>query len=182
MPSMDTFGIVDQKTLMASPGLTLLRVPNSEWQAVAQHLIRRAHSIVLILPPNQDIGDGFSREIFQIAALNRRSRVIIVLPPSDQDNYAHQLALAHAGALLAMLENPEQGADAGQLAALEYQFGLDATTMAIKCRQGGDVVSWALQAPDPPHAGWPTSCATRNRRCQDVVSCLPHRSVDADGI
>ena len=147
--SVDTFAIVDQNTLMAPPGLTFLRVPNSEWQIVVLHLIRRAHSIVLILPPNQDMGDGFSWEIRQIAALNRRSRVIIVLPPSDQDSYVHQLALGHAGAMLAMLEDSGQEADSGQFTALEYQFGLDATTLAIKCRQVGGVGNWVSRDPEP---------------------------------
>jgi hypothetical protein len=134
---------------MAPPGLTFLRVPNSEWQVVVLHLIRRAHSIVLILPPNQDMGDGFSWEIRQIAALNRRSRVIIVLPPSDQDSYVHQLALGHAGAMLAMLEDSGQEADSVQFTALEYQFGLDATTLAIKCRQVGGVGNWVSRDPEP---------------------------------
>jgi hypothetical protein len=55
---------------------------DDEWQEAVSTLIRRAHSIVLLLPPGQEIRDSFRWEIDQLTQRGLQSRVTIVLPPT----------------------------------------------------------------------------------------------------
>ena len=91
--NLETYGIVDQRILLAPPGVTFMRASNNEWKTVVQCLIRRAHTIVLILHPGQEMRDGFAWEIEQIVRYGMQSRVIIALSPFDSDAYDHQAAL-----------------------------------------------------------------------------------------
>ena len=100
---LETFAIVDQGVLLAPPGLTWVRVPHTEWQMVARQLIGRAHSIVLLVSGREVIRDGFAWEIEQIVRLGVEERVVLVLPPSDQDAKVHEEARRQAHRLVAFL-------------------------------------------------------------------------------
>ncbi len=76
-----TYAIVDQQRRLAPPGPVFVRAARDEWQEAVSTLIGRAHSIVLILPPGQEIRKSFRWEIDQITQRCLQSRVIIVLPP-----------------------------------------------------------------------------------------------------
>jgi hypothetical protein len=78
---MATYAIVDQERRLAPPGPVFLRAAADEWQGAVSALIGRAHSIVLILPPGQEIRESFRWEIEQITHRGLQSRVTIVLPP-----------------------------------------------------------------------------------------------------
>jgi hypothetical protein len=99
-----TYAIVDQGRRLAPPGPTYLRAPNDEWQLAVRTLIRRAHSIVLVLPPGQEIRDSFRWEINQLAGHRLQSRVTIVLPPDRLYPDDYPLALRQACLLVDRLE------------------------------------------------------------------------------
>lgn len=96
--------LVDQDRLLAPPGPVYLRSPHDHWQSVTRTLIRRAHSIVIILAPGQEIRTSFQWEIEQITQHDLQKRVIIVLPPWRRHEYAYHNALQQACALLATFE------------------------------------------------------------------------------
>lgn len=78
---LKTYAIVDQDRRLAPPGPIYLRAPHEKWQHAVQTLIRRAHSVVLILSPGQDIRSSFKWEIEELTRHHLQSRVVIVLPP-----------------------------------------------------------------------------------------------------
>jgi hypothetical protein len=134
---IETYGIVDQNVLFAPPGVTFIRASNDKWQTVVQCLIRRAHTIVLILHPDQQIRKGFAWEIEQIVRYGMQSRVIIALPPTDDDVYGHQDALAQACVILALLDDSGQQADLNQFKVYEYQLLLNPTTLLARHQERG---------------------------------------------
>lgn len=136
---VETYGIVDQSVAFAPPGLRFLRASDDEWQMVAQRLIRRAHSIVVIVAPGQDVREGLAWEIAQIVRYGRRPRVVLVLPPAAGKARAREHALGQVAELLKML-----GADA----PLDPST-VDRGTVVMKCSQGSDVWLWSLDADSP---------------------------------
>jgi hypothetical protein len=103
---LETYAIVDQTVSFAPPGPTFMRASNDEWKVVAQRLIRGARSILLVLTPGREIGEGFGWEIEQIVDCALQSRVIIVLPPCDQGVRAYKEARRQASGLLVRLGQP----------------------------------------------------------------------------
>ncbi|WP_433273787.1 hypothetical protein ACQPZF_19985 [Actinosynnema sp. CS-041913] len=140
---MKTYGIVDQRTTFAPPGPILMRAPDAEWQSVARSLIRRAHVIVLILPPDRDFGDGFQWEVEQIRRYGAQSRVIVLLPPGDRDEETHEAALRRACVLLALLDG-----EPDHFRIHEYELMLPATTLLIRSTEGG--AKWWESVAGPP--------------------------------
>jgi hypothetical protein len=99
-----TFAIADQRMLLAPPGPTYLRARDDEWLDVAYRMISRAHTIVLLLPPDQPLDGGFAQELQIIEGLGRQSRVVIVLPePGKLDRRGSCSAWHRACVLLALL-------------------------------------------------------------------------------
>jgi hypothetical protein len=139
---MDTYGIVDQRTTFAPPGPVLMRAADDVWQEVAERLIGSAHVIVLILPPDRDFGDGFVWEIEQIRQAGATSRVVIVLPPCDQDTEAYEAALRRACVLLALLDG-----ELDLFKVHEYELMLPSGTLVI--RSTADGAKW-WQTRDEP--------------------------------
>lgn len=139
---MDTYGIVDQRTTFAPPGPVLMRAADDEWQEVAQRLIGSAHVIVLILPPDRDFGDGFVWEIEQIRQAGATSRVVIVLPPCDQDTEAYEAALRRACVLLALLDG-----ELDHFKVHEYELMLPSGTLVI--RSTADGAKWWQTLDEP---------------------------------
>jgi hypothetical protein len=147
---VETYGIVDQGVSFAPPGLTFMRASNDDWQLVAHRLIRRAHSIMLILPPGREIGEGFAWEIEQIVRYRMQSRVVLVLPPDDPDSPAHQEALIQAGVVLALLEGSGTRANLSRTATHEYQPALPANALIAKCStEKSDTRTWVTLPGEP---------------------------------
>jgi hypothetical protein len=144
---METFGIVDQNTRYAPPGVTFMRASNDEWQMVAQRLIKRAHSIVLAFAPGQVIGeggDGFAWEIEQIVACGAQSRVIIVLPPYDQNPRAHAGTVHQACIVLALLSGSGRLADLDDFKVREYELILPDATQVVRYKDNAGPSTWGL--------------------------------------
>lgn len=100
---LKTYALVDQDRRLAPPGPVYMRAPHDQWQSAVHALIRRAHSIVLILPPGQGIRDALKWEIDQITQHNLQTRLTVVLPPyrlyRDDFSRAFQDACVIAAAL-----------------------------------------------------------------------------------
>ncbi len=101
---LTTYAIVDQNRRVAPPGPVYLRAPHDKWKSVVHTLIRRAHSILLILPPRQDIRDSFKWEIDQLTQHELQSRVTVVLPPDFLYPDHYPKAFHQACVLVATLE------------------------------------------------------------------------------
>ncbi len=147
--NLDTYAIVDQKVSVAPPGLLFLRVANDDWKMVAEHLIRRAHSIILILSPFSELGGGFAWEIEQIVRYGMGRRVVIVLPPCDQDARTHREAVEDTGVILAMLEGSGRREDLNGGRAGEYQRVLSTNTLVVRWSQESGAVPWNLMNGEP---------------------------------
>jgi hypothetical protein len=100
---LPAYAVVDQKRTLAPPGPIYLRCANSEWQQAVTALLRRAHTIVILLPPGQDLRRAVEWEVSEILRLGRQSRVLIVLPPSDRQEYQHATLRRQAAVLLAAM-------------------------------------------------------------------------------
>jgi hypothetical protein len=128
-----TYAVVDQSVAVAPPGLTFMRVPNDAWKGVADRLIRRAHSIVLIVPPGGAIGTGFAWEIEQIVHYAMQARVLIVLPTDEAALGPDRDALRTATDLLVLLEDSDARADQARTAAHQEELPLPDNTLVVKC-------------------------------------------------
>jgi len=129
-----------------------MRAANAEWRDVAARLIRHAHVIVLILPPDREFGEGFFWEIDQIRRNDAVTRTLIVLPPYDQDAEAHRAALHRACMLLGLLDG-----ELDNFKAHEYELLLPSTTLVIRCTRQG--ANW-----------WQAIGQTSGRRRKTVVA------------
>ena len=143
-----TYTVVDQTDGLTPPGPTYLRVPDPEWRTVARRLIPRAHSIVLVLPPRPDTA-VFAWEIEQIVRSGVQHRVIIVLPPLDQDVLNHWAALQQAAVLLTALRGSGRLDDVDHLQVHEYELKLEVGTVVLKCARDGRVHAWTMHRSAP---------------------------------
>ncbi len=146
---LETYGIVNQNVSVAPPGVKFMRASNDDWKMVAQQLIRRAHSIVLIVPSGQDIREGFAWEVEQIVRYRMRSRTLVVLPPCNQDLHTHRQALCQAYVLLALLEGSGRRADPSRIRALEDELKLAATTLVVRCLKNAPADVWGIGTDQP---------------------------------
>ncbi|GAA3464860.1 hypothetical protein ACFFSW_22390 [Saccharothrix longispora] len=180
---LPTCGIVDQRTAFAPPGPVLVRAGDDEWQTVALRLIRHARVIVLVLPPDRDFGEGFAWEVRQIARRQLRSRVVIVLPPPDQDEYAHRAALGRAATLLALLEGTGLEEEVEPFRIHEHELNLPATTIVVHCRDDvGGYRAWETVEPPPSR----TAIGTKRKSMTTDATYLgalteAFREIDHDG-
>jgi hypothetical protein len=133
---LTTYAIVDQDRRLAPPGPTYLRAPHDRWQAAVRTLVRRAHSIVVILPPGQDIRDSFKWEIDQLTHHGLQSRVIVVLPPDRLYKNDYPQAFQHACVLAATMEGFAGSIeDVLSLRVLDLEASLSERTHVVKyCR------------------------------------------------
>jgi hypothetical protein len=100
---LPTYAIVDTNVSTAPPGLTFLSTPDDDWQMVADQLISRAHTIVLIVPTNARSGAGFRWEVERIVDRGLQSRVLVVLPPPVRRRRPDRDALIEARAIISQL-------------------------------------------------------------------------------
>lgn len=98
------YAVVDQDRRLAPPGPAYVRISHSQWRPVVLQLIRRAHSIVIILPPGQGIRESLKWEIDQLTQHELQSRVILVVPPDRLYPVDYDRAFANACVLAATLE------------------------------------------------------------------------------
>ena len=150
---LKVYALVDQGRLLAPPGPVYLRSPHDQWQTVTQILIRRAHSIVIILAPGQEIRTSFQWEIDQIAQHNLKERVTIVLPPCNpySQSVDYRRAVQQACVLLAAFEGfAGSTGDVDPLRVYHWEQTLADRTQIIKFGKGyhDDVpqVTWWYQA------------------------------------
>lgn len=99
-----TYALVDQERRLAPPGPVFVRAARDEWRDAVSRLIGRAHSIVLILPPGQEIRDSFRWEIDQLTQRGLQSRVVIVLPPDRRYQHDFPKCFQYACVVAAALE------------------------------------------------------------------------------
>jgi hypothetical protein len=150
---LETYGIVDQDILFAPPGVTFIRVPNNEWKMVAQFLIRRAHTIVLILHPGQEMREGFAWEIEQIVRYGMQSRVVIALPPCDEDVDGHRAALVQACIILALLDDSGREVELNHFKVHEYELLSSPTTLLVRHTERAGPNWWEAKEGDNSQQG-----------------------------
>jgi hypothetical protein len=138
---LKTYAIVDQDRRLAPPGPIYLRAPHDKWQHAVQTLIRRAHSVVLILSPGQDIRSSFEWEIEELTRHELQSRVVIVLPPDRLYPNDYPQAFQYACVLVEALQG-FAGSVAGvdPLRVLDFERKLPGRTHVLKyCRSSAVV-------------------------------------------
>ncbi|SDC37483.1 hypothetical protein SAMN05660690_1167 [Geodermatophilus telluris] len=151
---MPTYAIVDQSVTLAPPGLTFVRVADDQWKAVVSRLIRRAHTVVLLLGRDKEIGAGFAWEIEHLVQSGISSRVVLTLPPPDQDEYSHQRALHQAAVLLALLTSTGDLSGLERFRVLEYEMQLPPTTLVVATTETSAIRLWHLKdSATTPRAG-----------------------------
>jgi hypothetical protein len=147
--SLPTYAIVDQSVAIAPPGLTFIRVPNDRWKAVVAELIGGAHTVVLLLGRERELGKGFAWEIEQLVRHDVASRVVLTLPPRDQDEFSHQRALHQASVLLALLTSTGRLDELEQFRAYEYEVQLPSTTQVVCTTRTSAVRFWQVDLTTP---------------------------------
>jgi len=152
--SLPTYAIVDQSVALAPPGLTFIRVANDQWKAAVAKLIKRAHTVVLLLGRYQEIGSGFAWEIEQLVRSGISSRVVLTLPPPDQDEFSHQRALHQASVLLALLTSTGGLSELEQFRVYEHEMQLSPTTLVVSTTETSAIRFWHVKEGTPkPRAG-----------------------------
>lgn len=109
---LKTYAMVDQDRRLAPPGPEYMRSPHDEWQTAVRTLLRRAHSIVLVLPPGQSIREALKWEIGQIALHDLRTRLIVVVPPGRLHRDDHARAFRDACLIMVALQECAGSIDA----------------------------------------------------------------------
>lgn len=141
-----TFALVDQDQILAPAGPVWLRASNTDWQQPVDAMIRRAHTIVLVLPPGQQIRESVRWEIRQIARNRRQYRVVIILPPHDRDESAYRASRRQAAVVLAALEDPfGEVSRVSAEAVAEHERNLG--TRALVARLSPDGPRWWVSVP-----------------------------------
>jgi hypothetical protein len=140
------YAMVDTDLTLAPPGPVYLRAPHSEWKIPAGELIRRAHTIAVLLPPQQSLRAAMEWELQEIVRQQRQSRVVIVLPPLHRRRYDHAQARAQAAVLLAALEGAPGGLDRIPSRLVDaYLARLPERALVIKAAADGSVVPWVVE-------------------------------------
>jgi len=145
---LTTYAIVDQKRRLAPPGPVFVRAAGDEWQEAVSTLIRRAHSIVLILPPGQEIRKSFRWEIDQITQRGLQSRVIILLPPDQLYQNDFPECFQHACIVAAALEGFAGSIDdVDSMKVHDLEVSINARAHLLKyvrssVHQQGTLASW----------------------------------------
>ena len=148
-----SYAIVDQGLQLAPPGPVYLRASDQQWQRPAGELIRRAHTIAILLPPNQGLRRALEWELQQIVHRHRASRVVIVLPPFDRRRYDYSAARRQACVLLAALEGPPVTfAEVSTFRVEELLEQMPENVLVAKRCENGEV-SWWMSERGPGRVG-----------------------------
>ncbi|HEY6794678.1 MAG TPA: hypothetical protein VI248_08345 [Kineosporiaceae bacterium] len=100
---LDTYAVVDSALTLAPPGPVYLRAQHSEWKVPVRALIRRAHTVFILLPPGQDLRPSLAWEVAEIVRAGRQDRVIVVMPPSRRGDRVDGELLARGAAVAVAL-------------------------------------------------------------------------------
>ncbi|MGI5466416.1 hypothetical protein [Streptomyces sp. CA-132043] len=133
---MQTYALVDQDRRLAPPGPRWMRSPHDQWQTAVRTLIRRAHSIVLILPPGQGIREALKWEIEQITQHGLQTRLTVVLPPARLHKADYSRAFTDACVIMAAMEGFAGSIDdVNSLVVHQLELTLHERTQIVKyCR------------------------------------------------
>jgi len=179
--SLPTYAIVDQSVALAPPGLTFIRVANDQWKAVVSKLIRRAHTVVLPLGRDQEVGSGFAWEIEQLVRSGINSRVVLTLPPPDQDGFSHQRALHQASVLLALLTSTGDSSELERFRIYEYEMQLSPTTLVVSTTETSAIRFWHVKEGTPKQRAGLWS-RTRNRVASTSVTNLQYKGAISEAV
>lgn len=187
---LKTYALVDQDRRLAPPGPVWMRSPHDQWQGAVRTLIRRAHSIVLILPPGQGIRDALKWEIDQITQHGLQTRLVLVLPPAQVYRAEYPRAFLDACVITAALEGFAGSVDdVSTLLVHQLELTLHERTQVVKycrtrpgrlrcCAGGTSSANWAGKAPrassmerSPP----PSAQPNRNSRATASRHATPGR-------
>ncbi|MFE4693976.1 hypothetical protein ACFRH6_28515 [Streptomyces sp. NPDC056749] len=102
----EAYAVVDPSLALAPGSLVYMRAEHTAWKEPVEQLIDAAHSIVLILPPRQEIRTSTWWEVRKIVELQRLERLTVVLPPYDVRRSGYAQARGELCKLLAVLEDP----------------------------------------------------------------------------
>ncbi|MFJ3234725.1 hypothetical protein [Streptomyces sp. NPDC086787] len=102
----EAYAVVDPNLALAPGSLVYMRAEHTTWKEPVARLIGEAHSIVLILPPHQEIRTSTWWEIRKIVELQRLERLTVVLPPYDVKGSGYAQARDELCKLLAVIEDP----------------------------------------------------------------------------
>ncbi|WP_306750416.1 hypothetical protein [Saccharothrix yanglingensis] len=114
--------------------------------------------------------------------LIRHARVL-VLPPPDQDEYAHRAALGRAATLLALLEGTGLEEEVEPFRIHDHELDLPATTIVVRCRDDvGGYRAWETVEPPPSR----TAIGTKRKSMTTDTTYLgalteAFRELDHDG-
>ncbi len=100
-----TYTIVDQNRRLAPPGPVYLRASNDEWKVAAKELILRAHTIMLVVSPHQDVRESLWWELKCIVEHDLKTRMLLLLPPPSQDHAVYTNARRQTCVILAALDD-----------------------------------------------------------------------------
>jgi hypothetical protein len=171
------YAVVDQSRLLSPPGLVFLRAKDGEWQEAVSALIRRAHSIVLILPPRTPLRAGFRWEIKQIAAADLQERVLLFLPPVRHRAKDPEYVGRARSLLTDLLTAGRDDLDEHQcrLVALDVRFHLSDPVFLVRRTERGELHEWvpgrrnAAVRLSPSGSGRPTVWTAIYRTCRDAI-------------
>lgn len=137
------FAMVDQNLELAPPGPVYLRAPHTQWKQPAGELIRRAHTIAILLPPRQDLRAALEWELKEIIRCRRQSKVVIVLPPCDGWRYDYPTARRQACVLLAALEGLPSGIGDVPVSRVNRHLAeMPERALVGKVNRNGDATWW----------------------------------------
>lgn len=145
---MKTYSLVDQDEEYAPPGPVYLRASHAKWRNSVKVLIGRAHTILLLIPPGQEIREAFAWEIEQITHYNFQTRVIVVLPPwsRDDDGQGYEVARHQTCVILAALEGFAGSIDeADPLKVHHYELELPKIPVLVKLLESENIRDFPIR-------------------------------------
>jgi hypothetical protein len=131
------YAVVDQTRELAPPGPAYLRAPHHDWRGAVQAMILRAHTIVILVPLDQDLRADFEWELAEIVKARRQARVILVLPPPDQDRDAAGRVRRRAAAVAAALEQSRRLSSVPARDVERIDAGLPPDVLVLRLRRYG---------------------------------------------
>lgn len=152
---LDTYAVVDDALPYAPPGPVYLRATHTEWKVPVRALIRRAHTIFILLPPGQELRPSLAWEVAEIVRARRQDRVIIVMPPSMRGVHVDPVVLARGAAVMTALlqQRPLAEVTPEEVRAAVQGFPQQDVVLIGVADDPGGALLWMLQ-PGPPRRSW----------------------------
>ncbi|MER5462477.1 hypothetical protein ABT010_17690 [Streptomyces sp. NPDC002668] len=101
----ETYAVVAPHLFLA-PGGPVYMKANDNWMQPVEKLIEQAHSVVLIIPPRQEIRASSWWEIRKVVETQRLERLTVVIPPYDQKRGGYPKARRELCKIMTVLEDP----------------------------------------------------------------------------